>query len=272
MNLKKKNTTNTIFKNLDTEIDAYLLYDNTIMNSDLFYLTNFKSEDPFFYIGMKNNKEILLISEMEKERAKRESSISTIKTYSDYNLKLLIQKYGLKLAYIHILEKIFKDNSIKKIGIPYNFPSIYYYLLKKETKLEYIIIESPIKKIRYIKTKEEIKYIQQSVKAAEYAMNIAVNSIKNSVIKDNYLYDRKTNKEISGNKILLLIRDKLMKKGYYGLNTIVSCGYDSETPHGITKGKLRANKPIIIDIFPRSLETMYYGDMTRTIIRGKASD
>jgi len=30
--------------------------------------------------------------------------------------------------------------------------------------------------------------------------------------------------------------------------------------------------PIILDIFPRDLKTRYHGDMTRTVVRGKASD
>jgi Xaa-Pro aminopeptidase len=35
---------------------------------------------------------------------------------------------------------------------------------------------------------------------------------------------------------------------------------------------LKANSLIIIDIFPRSAASGYYGDLTRTVLRGRASD
>jgi Xaa-Pro aminopeptidase len=35
---------------------------------------------------------------------------------------------------------------------------------------------------------------------------------------------------------------------------------------------LRAKEPIIIDIFPRSQKTGYFGDITRTVVRGRASE
>ena len=35
---------------------------------------------------------------------------------------------------------------------------------------------------------------------------------------------------------------------------------------------MRAHEPIILDIFPRSQTTGYFGDITRTVVRGRASE
>jgi Xaa-Pro aminopeptidase len=35
---------------------------------------------------------------------------------------------------------------------------------------------------------------------------------------------------------------------------------------------LRAGEPIVIDVFPRSQRTGYFGDITRTVVKGKASE
>ena len=43
-------------------------------------------------------------------------------------------------------------------------------------------------------------------------------------------------------------------------------------PHEPGHGPLRANEPIILDVFPRSQKTGYFGDITRTVVRGRASD
>jgi len=55
---------------------------------------------------------------------------------------------------------------------------------------------------------------------------------------------------------------------------IVACGTKSADPHyvGEPEDKLKANQPIILDIYPRSIQKRYWTDMTRTIVKGRASD
>ena len=55
-------------------------------------------------------------------------------------------------------------------------------------------------------------------------------------------------------------------------NTIVAGGKQGCDPHERGHGPLRAHEPIIIDIFPRSQKTGYFGDITRTVVRGHASE
>ena len=43
-------------------------------------------------------------------------------------------------------------------------------------------------------------------------------------------------------------------------------------PHEVGHGVLRARDPIIIDVFPRSQKTGYFGDITRTVVKGRASE
>jgi Xaa-Pro aminopeptidase len=52
----------------------------------------------------------------------------------------------------------------------------------------------------------------------------------------------------------------------------VAGGRQGCDPHASGQGILRANEPIIIDVFPRSQKTGYYGDITRTVVRGRASE
>jgi Xaa-Pro aminopeptidase len=54
---------------------------------------------------------------------------------------------------------------------------------------------------------------------------------------------------------------------------IVACGPKGSDPHydGAPDDLLKANQPIILDIPPRNLRTRYWSDMTRTVVKGKAS-
>jgi Xaa-Pro aminopeptidase len=64
----------------------------------------------------------------------------------------------------------------------------------------------------------------------------------------------------------------VLRAGGLPANTIVAGGDQACDPHERGHGPLKANSLIIIDIFPRSAASGYYGDLTRTVVRGRASD
>ncbi|HRJ73253.1 MAG TPA: Xaa-Pro peptidase family protein, partial [Terrimicrobiaceae bacterium] len=55
-------------------------------------------------------------------------------------------------------------------------------------------------------------------------------------------------------------------------DTIVACGDLACDPHERGRGALFAHQLIILDMFPRAARTGYFGDMTRTVLRGQAND
>jgi Xaa-Pro aminopeptidase len=55
-------------------------------------------------------------------------------------------------------------------------------------------------------------------------------------------------------------------------NTIVAGGEQGCDPHERGHGPLRANEAIVLDIFPRHARSHYFGDLTRTVVKGRASD
>ena len=77
---------------------------------------------------------------------------------------------------------------------------------------------------------------------------------------------------LPGSKVNSVIDHTLLDFGCEAEEIIVSCGKDTANPHGTTDGPLRANAPIILDIFPRSKKKRYFADMTRTVLHGEASE
>src|SRR6267143_6958326 len=68
------------------------------------------------------------------------------------------------------------------------------------------------------------------------------------------------------------IDSAILRAGGLPANTIVAGGDQACDPHERGHGPLYANSLIILDVFPRAAKTGYYGDMTRTVVRGRASD
>jgi Xaa-Pro aminopeptidase len=67
-----------------------------------------------------------------------------------------------------------------------------------------------------------------------------------------------------------LIERTLLAAQCVAEDTIVAVGPQGARPHDAGSGPLRAGVPVVIDIFPRDKETGYWGDITRTVVRGPA--
>jgi len=92
-----------------------------------------------------------------------------------------------------------------------------------------------------------------------------------SIGNDNILRhpdDAKT--KVKSKHVRAAIETFLIGQGAMPAHTIVACGKEGADPHNIGSGFIRANQSIIIDIFPRLLDSGYWGDMTRTYVKGKA--
>ena len=68
------------------------------------------------------------------------------------------------------------------------------------------------------------------------------------------------------------IDSAILRAGGIPTGTIVAGGDQACDPHERGFGPLYADSLIILDVFPRDAKTGYFGDMTRTVLRGRASD
>lgn len=131
------------------------------------------------------------------------------------------------------------------------------------------ISEEAICPQREIKTAAEISAVKNSQRAAVAAMNTAIKQIASAEIgQDGLLRIGKT--ILTSELVRATICHTLLDHDCIALETIVACGPHSADPHERGTGPLRAGQPIVLDIFPRSTATGYWGDLTRTVCRGPA--
>ena len=249
--------------------DSYLMTGN-IHNSDIYYVTHFLASDDFVYLQTGAGEEVLFISEMEKGRAEIESRVSIIKTTQDFGYREKIkEKKDISVAYAACISELLMEKGAKRVSVPYDFPTFYSNSLK-EAGFSIVPVKSPFRKIRSRKKPEEIEAIKYAQMAGENAMEAAIALIAGAEEKGGILYH--SGQVLTGAKVNTIIDHKLLDFGCEAEEIIVSCGKDTANPHGTTDGPLRANAPIILDIFPRSKKKRYFADMTRTVIHGEASE
>lgn len=82
------------------------------------------------------------------------------------------------------------------------------------------------------------------------------------------LRDTKTDEIVTSIYLKNLVRTEMARLGYFLESCIIACGRQACDPscHGF--GAIRPNELIICDIYPRCIESGYYGDMTRTFLKG----
>ena len=203
---------------------------------------------------------ILIVSEMETSRMKRTAG---------KNITVIHPKKVGSTWEKGPADWISKTVSTKKIRITPDFPIGLANQLKRKG-FNLIVGKEEICPKREIKNAVEINAIQQSQRAAVAAMKAALAQIAFAEIgRDQKLRIGKT--ILTSEKVRATIGHPLLDLDCIAEETIVSCGPASADPHERGEGPLRAGEPIVIDIFPRSGKTGYWGDITRTVCRGPAS-
>lgn len=253
------------FKNI--KYDALLIVANSETDANILYATRFFVPDPVIYFQIKN-KFYLVLSDLEIDRAKKNASVDHVLSFSKVANRL--KKKGIKKPEtVDIIHHIFSERKILTVLVPANFPiEIADGLRKKRYKVRFK--PDPFFDSRQFKSLQEVKYIKESLRAAEKGMHAGINLIKKSIIgKDGFLYISKT--KLTSEMVKAEVNSTILKLGYLTSHTIISCGNQCCDPHNEGSGPLRANSSIILDIFPRSQKTGYFGDMSRTVVKGKAS-
>lgn len=230
-------------------------------SADMLYATHLNLPDDFIYIGSKDIR-VAIVSDLEYDRAKANAMPGlTVRNQTEF---------GKTTKVLELLQKIQQEYNVKKFRLPYNFPAgLAAQLHSAGTAC--CITEGNFFPQRSIKAEFEIDFIRQAMHANERAMQKAFDAIAAcSVNSDNALM---LDGEIfTSEKLRSIIDSTLAANDAVGAGTIAAAGTQSSMPHNRGEGAIYANIPIVIDVFPRMNATGYYGDLTRTVVKGKAPE
>lgn len=235
-------------------------------DANLYYTTRFIAPDPFVFVAVRGKK-YLLMNDLEVGRARTQSTVDHVfslsKLSADYKTR-----FGQRPSYIDLIADFLKRHRVQSFIVPENFPISFADPLRQR-KFTITYQPAPFFPERTVKTKEEVKAIQGAIRHTEKAILAAISVIRKSVIRRGRLYYQGS--VLRSEDIKKVINVYLMEKGCIASHSIVSCGRQCVDPHDEGSGPLYANQSIIMDIFPRDSHTRYHADISRTVVRGKAS-
>ena len=243
---------------------AELIIDSTEKNVDLYYATGFTAPDPIIYYKI-GSKKYLMMNDLEIDRAKKTAKVNHVLSLTKYMEKA--EKTVKEVSKLDPVIVALKEKKVKKLIVPESmaFTSVDY-LRKKGFKIE--AGPTPFYLGRLRKDKREMQHVLNSQKAVFSAMKLAENMIRKSKIKKNMLY--LNGKPLTSERVRDAIQLHLYEKGCVVTEgTIVACGKDTIDPHNFGSGPLKPHQAIIVDIFPKNMKTLFFGDATRTFCKGK---
>ena len=235
-------------------------------DSNLYYACRFLAPDPFVYLEAGGRK-ILLMSDLEVDRARAQARVDEVLSLTEWEAKAKQRWAEPRLT--DTVSLLLEDYGVKAVEVPADFPLE----LADRLRQRGVTVTArphPFFPQRLIKSADEIAAIEQTQRHTEAAFEAALAVLRESEVRGDAVIWK--GRPLTSEDLKKVVNVSLMENDCIAQHTIIACGEQGVDPHNQGSGPIRADQGIIFDIFPRSSQTRYYADMTRTVVKGRASD
>ncbi len=246
---------------------APLLYADTHSCPDMLYFGRVEVHDPFIALGVRGKK-ITVQSPLELGRVRKTGAFDLVLSRETW-LTRAQEIYGPKAGVAEIIAALAAEYRLRHFRVPDDFPgALYVKLTKLGLKLHFAAgLMFPE---REIKSAWEAACIREGNRLCAVGYVTAEKILRAARIKGRMLVHR--GRVLTSEGLRFALETAIREQGGDPRDTIVAGGNQACDPHDQGSGPLRPNELIILDIFPRVVKTGYYGDMTRTYLKGRPSE
>lgn len=246
--------------------------------ADLLYLSGFSAPDAFLWLEFEGQ-QFIVVSPLEYGRACRQAR-DDIRVLSYEDAKKLFGIKNLKIS--QIIAGASRIANVWNWETPGHCPLSLVEAIHK-TNLKTLDGKSSGEKIsikafkgdfcpeRMVKTADEAEKLRQAENIAQAGLARALQIIGEAKVAKNGNL-RWNGENVTSEMLQGEINAEIARNGGAAAGTIVAHGIQGAFPHNTGEGAICADEPIVIDIFPRCCATGYFGDLTRTVVKGKAPD
>ncbi|MBN1268263.1 MAG: aminopeptidase P family protein [Kiritimatiellae bacterium] len=242
---------------------AKLLVGSSYHFADIRYASGFHAPDAVVFLQHRGRR-ILVVPPMEYGRARREAAGVDVRTSESLGIP-----HGRRRRLSEWVLGLLRQEKVRTVEVAPTFPVGVADRLRR-AGVQVNVARGPLFPERAVKTAVEIARMREVQQAAVIALRAAVRKISQAAV-DGGGYLRERAQRMTSESVRVRIEEVLLERNCVGRDTIVACGEEAADPHARGSGPLRAGEPIVIDIFPQHREHGYWGDLTRTVVRGRAS-
>lgn len=242
---------------------AFLYFGPPADEAEIRYHTGFIAPDAFLFLRLGRTNHLVL-SALEEGRARRTARRAEIWTLARLGFPETGAPRAAELA-LALLKKL----KVRRVAVTDEFPMA----LADALRAKGVRVEAGAgggAAARAVKTTWEIRQIERAQQATARAMRRARTVLREAVAARGGALSWR-GRPLTSERLRAEIEIELLRQEYLSEGTIVACGAEGADPHSRGHGPLRAGELIILDIFPRHRGTGYWGDMTRTVVKGAAT-
>ncbi|MCP4788073.1 MAG: aminopeptidase P family protein [Fuerstiella sp.] len=242
------------------------------MNNTLLWRIRFMVGDPVALLELPTDdgvRSVLLLRDIEMQRARQSANVDQVGCPADFT-----PEGGLsgdrETATAQAAAECLRREGITEVVADRSLPLIFAEFLTRAEIIVQCDTELWVGDRRQ-KNEEEIEHLRQSQHVTEQAMQFACEMIASAEARSGGVLFRE-NQPLTSERVRTAVDHFLMDKGFTSPTSIIAGGPNGADCHDIGAGELVTGLPVIIDIFPRSRSTLYWGDCTRTVVHGDIPD
>ncbi len=245
-----------------------LLYADTGTSSDQLYFSGVEVHDPFIAFGV-GRKRVSVQSALEFGRVRKAGTFDTVLPLEEWRSRAQARWPRRAVGAAEIIAEVTRAHRIRAFRVADDFPANLYLKLRA-LGLRLELADGPLFPEREVKTPAEAAALREGNRLSAIGLAAAEEAMRAARPKGRYLVTR--GRRLTSEDVKFAVESAILRAGGISLHTIVAGGDQACDPHDRGSGPLRANDLVVVDIFPRVVSTGYFGDMTRTFLRGRASD
>ncbi len=254
---------------------ARLVVASSEESADILYATKLFVPDAFVLL-VQEGRSTILLSDLEVGRGRRDAAVDEVISQSEFAAEHK-KALGRQPSFARLIAHFLKTRGLRRAVVPENFPLGLAVGLAQEG----VQVAPPTKGVffpqRIHKTPTELGHLRRALEitAAGMARGLEVLAAAKTVGGKKAAPGAELQwggAVLTSERLRAEIDTAIVRLGGAPKDTIVAGGEQGCDPHERGTGPLRAGELIVLDIFPRDTRTGYFGDMTRTVVKGRASD
>jgi Xaa-Pro aminopeptidase len=233
-------------------------------DADFLYASGMPIESAL-YVRFDDGDDVLVASPLEIDRARTTGKAARTLSFAEAGFEEL----GRFASWPRLAARLLRKRNLDEVRVSPRLDAVYLEELRA-AGLDVAIDRELFVAERRKKTPEEARLISEAQRAAEAAVKEVVRLLAQSQIRDGMLW--RDGEPLTSEWLYARASLLLGEMGFACPDMIIAGSPGTAMPHFRGEGQIRANEPVIIDIFPTGRESHYSGDLTRTVVVGEPSD
>lgn len=246
--------------------ETLLLHSDSQTGADLRYATGFVVPDPVIWFR-KGGRSHLVVNPLELGRARATARVDVVIDQAAERARLA-KRIGRTPRPLEVVVAILRRHRVASVTVPETFPVGTADFLRR-AGIRVTVREGLFFPERAVKRPDEVAAIRRAQAATEAGVAKAIAALRETRVRGGVL--RHGGEAVTSEYLKWIVEAEMLRHGALGQHTIVASGDQCVDPHDTGSGPVRPNTTIIFDVFPRDMASGYFADMSRTVVRGKAS-